>query len=143
MSNAPHHRQAGFTLIELMIVVAIIAILASLAIYAYSGYIQKSRRAAATAQLSEMALLAERWRAESPSYLNTDAATTLTTTLGNPASSESGAFYTFSLDPVPTATTFTLKATAKAGTSQAKDTGCTVLTLNQDGTKTPTACWSK
>ncbi|HHZ88190.1 MAG TPA: prepilin-type N-terminal cleavage/methylation domain-containing protein, partial [Chromatiaceae bacterium] len=41
----------GFTLIELMVTIVIVAILASIAIPSYTGQIQKSRRAEATASL--------------------------------------------------------------------------------------------
>ncbi|MBN8616205.1 MAG: prepilin-type N-terminal cleavage/methylation domain-containing protein [Deltaproteobacteria bacterium] len=50
----PTHRLSGFTLIELMIVVAIIGILAALAIPAFVGYIRRSKTAEATTNIRNM-----------------------------------------------------------------------------------------
>ena len=60
---------AGFTLIELMIVVAVVAILASIAVPAYQEQIRKSRRAQAKADMVEYAQMAERYFTVNNTYV--------------------------------------------------------------------------
>ncbi len=61
-------KQSGFTLIELMIVVAILAIIAAVAIPAYSDYATRARRADAKNALLAIEILQEKWRANNVSY---------------------------------------------------------------------------
>jgi type IV pilus assembly protein PilE len=64
----PTKLQTGFTLLELIIVVAIISILASIAIPAYNGYVETSKRSDAQASLMALAIAQEKYRAQCPSY---------------------------------------------------------------------------
>jgi type IV pilus assembly protein PilE len=66
--SAAGRRVAGFTLIELMIVVAVIAVLAAIAYPAYTDSVRKSRRAQAKADLVEYASEAERFRTVNNRY---------------------------------------------------------------------------
>jgi type IV pilus assembly protein PilA len=61
--------QGGFTLIELMIVVAIIGILAAVAVPAFMDYIKRSKRVEASLQLNKIGRSAKRAYSESAMYV--------------------------------------------------------------------------
>jgi prepilin-type N-terminal cleavage/methylation domain-containing protein len=62
-------RLGGFTLIELMIVVAIIGILAAVAVPAFMDYIKRSKRVEASLQLNKIGRAAKRSYSESAQYV--------------------------------------------------------------------------
>ena len=64
----PRKLQTGFTLVELIIVVAIISILASIAIPAYNGYVETSRRSDGQAALMALAIAQEKYRVQCKEY---------------------------------------------------------------------------
>ena len=127
----------GFTLIELMIVVAVIAIIAALAYPAYLDYVRKGRRAEAQKVLMSGQIGEERYR----SYFNTYGdATSLAAESLNMGTAD---FFTFTVNvPVASAAThYTL--TASASGDQLKDTSCATMTLDQNNVMSPAACWKR
>ncbi|MEJ1355226.1 MAG: type IV pilin protein [Candidatus Sedimenticola sp. (ex Thyasira tokunagai)] len=70
-----HVRSGGFTLIELMIVVAIIGILAAIAMPSYKEQVRKTRRADAQSVLYDFANAMERYASKNPNTGYADAAT--------------------------------------------------------------------
>jgi len=111
-------RTSGFTLIELMIVVAVVAILAVIALPIFNEQVRKSRRSEAVSAAGHLQLALERWRADHPSYANTAPASALYPSM--PTSN----FYTFALS-IESASAYTVTATPKD--AQAGDR-CGVLT---------------
>lgn len=124
-----HNYSKGVTLLEVMIVIVIVAILAAIAYPSYLDHLTKSRRSEAIRGLLAAQLKQEEWRVSHASYSSS------ITDLGNPTSD----YYSFGVSA--TGSTYELKATAKSGTTQANDTGCTQITLNQQDQRLPTACW--
>ncbi|MFH1601108.1 MAG: type IV pilin protein [Pseudomonadota bacterium] len=130
----------GFTLIELMIVVAVIAILAAIAYPSYVNYVVDTRRATATACLVEQSQYMERYYTT-----NLDYAIPVANMPGFGCEVDLADFYTFSFVADPTAAAYTLQAVPQG--AQQRDNECGTLTLNQAGVRgesgsgTVDDCW--
>ncbi|RZL01524.1 MAG: type IV pilin protein [Rubrivivax sp.] len=155
-SSSTSSRHHGFTLIELMVVVAIVGILAAIAYPSYTQYVQRSRRAEAQTVLMEAAQYMQRFYAANNSY-----ATLLNGNAPNPRLPASlsrspkdtsstknydiGVVDTAGLPNTVTATRFTLQAVP---TGLMANDHCGTLTLTQAGVKNVTGtnasvkdCW--
>lgn len=138
MRTRPPH---GFTLIELMIVVAIVAILAMVAMPAYDSYIRRSVRVEAQGYMQTVASRQAQFLVDTRAYAN---ATQMAAAVPVPA--RVAAAYTVTLpapQAAPPAYTLTLTPTGR----QTADT-CGTLAIDQAGRKTATygnaavtGCW--
>lgn len=135
----------GFTLIELMIIVAIIGILAALAINSNESSVQKTRRTAAKVVMLDIQGQQERASINTGKYQNLTAFG-----LSNPffidaegnSVAQTRSFYRISIEAADLSD-FTYRITAVPTNSQTKDS-CGTLTASSDGTKTATGtgnCW--
>lgn len=127
--------ELGFTLIELMIVVAVVAILVAIAYPSYQDAVRKSRRGQAKADLVQAAQVAERFHTQNNTYAGLSAGSGADDEIVPQSPGTGTAHYTIGLSGTPDASTFTLTATPVAGTDQAKDR-CGTLSLNQAGVRT-------
>ncbi len=128
----------GFTLIEIMIVVAILGIITAIAYPSYIEQVRKGNRSEAKTALLGLAQKMERCFTQYNAYDNANCPTSAQTT-------ENG-FYQLTVST--TSTTYTLTAEATGG--QAGDTDCKKLTINQaraqgaldgDGNAATVDCW--
>jgi type IV pilus assembly protein PilE len=132
-------KHSGFTLMELMIVVAIIGIISAIAFPSYNSYMKKSRRADAKVGLSKLADKQERFYLQENIYATTTAALGL----ANPVVSKEG-YYNITVSAGAGTAGFILSAAAVG--AQTSDTttsagDCTTMTLSSTGARTPVDCW--
>lgn len=135
-------KTTGFTLIEMMIVVAVIAILASLAVPSYQRYVQQSRRAEALNAVQRVAALEEQFYFARGAY-TANAANEIGAISPTP-----GGDYTIAVAVVANPASFIVTATPAVGGKQVSDTECATFTLTNTGVQGATGstgdqanCW--
>lgn len=117
------YRSSGFTLIELMIVIAIIGILAGIAYPSYTAYVERGRRSDGQSALLDLSHRMDQYFSENKSYEGATLAQ-----LGVKAISPEG-YYTLSIGNLSN-NTFTTNATP---TGAQNGDSCGTLTINQLG----------
>jgi type IV pilus assembly protein PilE len=122
----------GFTLIELMIVLAIVAILVSFAYPSYREYVLKGNRRAAQAQMMDIANREQQFLLANRAYADTSAMTSSGFVLPTDVSK----YYGFTIATATTPPAFTITFTPSG--SQSSDG---TMTLNSEGTKLPVDKW--
>lgn len=115
--------QNGFSLIELMIVVAVMGVLMAIALPGYNDYVLRGKIPDATSGLSNKRVLMEQYFQDNRTYVAAPACNADTTT---------SQYFDFSCSVAGTTTAFTLQAAGKASMT------AFTYTIDQSGTKTST-----
>lgn len=117
----------GFSLIELMIVVAIVAILGSVALPAYTEHVMRGKLAEAHGELAAMRSKLETYFLDNRTFIGACAANTV-------APLPAGKYFAYTC-PTLTATAYTVQASGVAG----EGTGGFTFTINQANVRATTA----
>lgn len=140
--------QHGFTLIEVMIVVAMIAILASIALPSYESYMRKTRRIDAKNSLLDLAMRQEKFFSINNKYSATAADLGYSALPYAVPSSNNNSYYDLSISLSTNTQSYTATATPKG--PQLNDAECYAYTLASTGqrgnqksstTLAPEKCW--
>jgi type IV pilus assembly protein PilE len=150
----------GFTLIELMVVVAIATILLAVAVPSYMGYMRQSRRTEARTAVLDLAAREERLFSTNGATYSNNPVQLGYAAFGVPVAT---GYYSLAVcvatvagatpgcDPnanAPTAPSFYITATPVAGQSQIADLQCQSFSVDSQGqqfatgTQTSAFCWS-
>ncbi|KPQ01844.1 type IV pilin protein [Marinobacter sp. HL-58] len=135
-------KAAGFTLIELMIVVAIIGIIAAIAVPSYQRHVESTRRTTAQGDLLELAQFMERRYTNGYDYRTDGGNAPALPFTAMPRQGNGTVFYNYAFEGNVTRTDFTLRATPAS--SQTED-DCGWLEIDEAGTRSSESgdaeCW--
>jgi type IV pilus assembly protein PilE len=129
-------KENGFTLIEVMIVVAVIAILATIAYPSYQDYIKRAKRAAAQAVLMDVAAKQHNYLLATRTYTDTIANLSFTV----PSEIANDYTFTTTADNSTAPPIFSAIATP---TNTGTMNGDVTLSVDQAGSKSPPAYWKR
>lgn len=130
-------RQSGFTLVELMLVVAIIGILSAIAVPSYSSYVLRTRLAEGHGVLASTQVKLEQFWSNNRTYVDFDKE-------GASQMPDDGQYFDYTLEDV-SASAYTMLATGKnaaAGFVYSIDQAGNRVTVDApDGWTTSDECW--
>ena len=140
-----HRRASGYSLLEMLIVVALVGIITTIAVGFYRMYVQRTNRTDAMQLLARVAAAQERFYLDNNRYaLQADLVQ-----LGFPTATSENGHYQLTINPGPSgdpAIDYVATAQVVPGGGQSDDADCQTFTINETGTRGSqpepvTTCW--